>query len=130
MLGCGNICEARKILEHLLIYENEGRKLAETHNSKGIRLEWTVEETKFTDYGFLTKQIHNNAMWAHSIFNFHQYTCDTDFLRKMFPFAEGLLLFIVDRFLEDVGNHFIVKRCEGVDESTVIEKSTTPGPVQ
>ncbi|MCM8817159.1 MAG: hypothetical protein NC913_06595 [Candidatus Omnitrophica bacterium] len=122
MVGCGNTSEAKSVLEHLLIYENEGRKLAKAYNSEGIRLEWTVEEIRFTDYGFLTKQIHNNAMWAHTIFSFYQYTRDIEFLKKMFPFAHGLLVFIVDKFLEDMGNHIIIKRCEGVDESTVIEK--------
>lgn len=122
MIGCGNIDEARKVLEHLVVYQKEGEKLAKLHKSRGIRLEWTAEETRFTDYGFLTKQIHNNAMWAHSIFNFYQYTCDTEFLKKMFPFAEALLLFIVEKFLEDTGTYIIVKRCEGIDESTLIEK--------
>ncbi|MCX7706363.1 MAG: hypothetical protein N2115_08980 [bacterium] len=122
MLGCGNVSEARNILEHLLVYENEGRKLARCHHSSGIRLEWTVEKQRFTDYGFLTKQIHNNAMWAHQVFNFYRYTNDIEFLKKLFPFAEGLLFFITDKFLQDTGDYIIVKRCEGVDESTVIEK--------
>ncbi|MCM8814530.1 MAG: hypothetical protein NC931_00890 [Candidatus Omnitrophica bacterium] len=122
MLGCGNFSEAKKVLEHLIVYQDEGKKLAQAHNSKGIRLEWTAEEIRFTDYGFLTKQIHNNAMWAHQIFQFYHYTGEIALLKKLFPFAQDLLFFIVSGFLQDRKNYIIVKRCEGVDESTVIEK--------
>jgi len=122
LIGTGNICEAKKVLEHLLVYEDEGRKLAQQHGRKGIRLEWTVEENRFTKYNFLTEQIHNNAMWAYQIFLFYRYTKDNEFLKKMFHFAEQLLLFIADGFLFDMGSHIIVTKCEGVDESTVIEK--------
>jgi len=122
MLGCGNIEEARNVLEHLAIYMTEARKKARAYNAKGARLEWTVEKEKFTDYGFMVKQIHNNAMWAHTIFSFFNYTDDRQFLKKMFPIAEELLLFVVDAFIEDKGSYMIISRCEGVDESTVIEK--------
>lgn len=122
MLGCGNIKEAKSILEHLSVYMSEGKKLACAYNSKGCRLEWTVEIKKFTDYGFITKQIHNNSMWAHTIFYFYTHTKDKTFLKKMFPIAEELLLFITDAFIEDRGSYMIVRRCEGVDESTEREK--------
>lgn len=122
MIECGNIEEARNVLEHLYIYMSEARKTARTHNAKGARLEWTVEMNKFTDYGFITKQIHNNSMWAHAIFSFYNHTNEKTFLKKMFPLAEEFLMFVIDAFIEDRGDHMIVRRCEGVDESTAREK--------
>ncbi len=122
LTGCGNLAEAKKILEHLCVYENEARFLAKAHGCNGIRLEWTVEQNRFTKYDFLTKQIHNNSMLAYQIFLFYPQTKDEEFLKRMFHFAEQLLVFVVDGFLQDKGSHIIVKKCEGVDESTVIEK--------
>lgn len=121
-LGCGNRTEAARVLTHLTTYRQAGRALARNHRARGMQLEWTVERDQITPYPFLTRQVHNNAWWAHLIYHYASTTADGTFLRRHLPLMEELLLFLVDAFLEDRGDHIIVRRCEGVDESVANEK--------
>jgi len=111
----GNITEARRVLEHLNVYMPAGRAMARRYG--GARLEWTVEQGQFTQYPSLTMQVHNNTWWAHSIHALHRYTNDLQFLRRNFRNFEDLIVFVADYFLEDRGDHLIVRCCTGPDES-------------
>ncbi len=122
LLAAGNHAEARRVVENLHTYRALGRAEAKRHGARGMRLEWTVERDQFTKYPFLTKQVHNNAWWAHTIYAVYQATGDRRFLRRNFPLMEELLVFLTDAFLEDRGDHTIVRRCQGVDESVTREK--------
>lgn len=121
-LGSGNLAEARRTLDHVATYLPMARKLARRFGLRGARLEWTVEKERFTPYPVLVKQVHNNAWWAHAIYAYFDRTNDRRFLRKLFPLMEELLVFLADGFLEERGDHLIVRRCEGVDESISHEK--------
>jgi len=123
ILGSGHVAEARRALEHLRVYLPRARADAKKYKSRGAHLEWTVEREKFTRYPFLVTQVHNNAMWANTILRFWRYTGDAAFLRRHIDIAEGFLLFLHDFILEDRGDHFIVGKCEGVDESVSNEKT-------
>jgi len=122
MEGCGNFDQAQETLSHLRTYLPAAQDMARRFNAKGARLEWTVEIEKFTDYHTLTYQVHNNGWWAHQIYNFYEMTGDIGFLETHFDIMEELILFLVDGFLEDRGTHFIVRKCEGQDESIAREK--------
>lgn len=121
-LGAGNLAEARRALTHLRVYLPEARRLARRRGLRGARLEWTVERDRFTRYPFFVTQVHNNAFWAHVIAAYAAHAGDRRFLQEMFPLMEELLEFVVDGFLEKRGDHLIVRRCEGVDESMSREK--------
>jgi len=104
LLTCGNLAEAHRVLAHLETYLPEGRKIAkEQHQARGARLEWTVEIERFTHYPFVTKQVHNNAWWAHALYLFYNHSADRDFLQRHFGTIEEFLVFLTDSFLEDRG---------------------------
>ncbi|MBI4025791.1 MAG: hypothetical protein HY360_12475 [Verrucomicrobia bacterium] len=128
-LGCGNGKEAGKVLSHLETYMAEARKMARRYPARGLsrvsrgaRLEWTVETKKFTRYPELVTQIHSNACWGHQIWSCFDHTRDMRFLKKHFHILEEYMVFLADYALEDRGDHFIIRRCQGVDESISNEK--------
>lgn len=123
MLGCGHLAEAQRVVDHMRSYRPEARKLARGRGGRGARLEWTVEVRKFTRFPWPVTQVHNNAWWAHLIHACHRATGDRAFLARNFDFMGELLLFLTDGFLEDRGDHFVVRRCQGVDESMANEKT-------
>jgi hypothetical protein len=123
ILGSGHIEEARRVLDHLRVYMPRARADAKKYKARGAHLQWTVEREKFTHYPFQVTQVHNNAMWANTILRFWRYTGDAAFLRRNIDIVEEFLLFLHDFILEDRGDHFIVGKCEGVDESVSNEKT-------
>ncbi len=123
LIGSGHIEEARHALEHLRVYMPRARAYAKSYKARGARLEWTVEREKFTRYPFVVTQVHNNAMWANTILRFYTHTGDRTFLRRHIDIVEEFLLFLHDFILEDRGDHYVVGKCEGVDESVSNEKT-------
>lgn len=123
ILGSGHVEEARRALDHLRVYMPRARIDARKYKARGAHLQWTVEREKFTHYPFQVTQVHNNAMWANTILRFWRYTGDVAFLRRNIDIVEEFLLFLHDFILEDRGDHCIVGKCEGVDESVSNEKT-------
>ena len=119
-LGCGNNQEAGKVLAHLETYHEEARKLARLLSAPGARLEWTVGITEFmrTDpIGPPEGETYSNAVWAHAIYSYFQYTQDTRFLEEHFHIMEDYLLFLVGYTLVAQGDRLMVRAAEGIDES-------------
>jgi hypothetical protein len=120
-LGCGNTQEAGKVLAHLETYMEDARKLARRLSARGARLEWTVGIKKFMDgdpIGLEPQgETYSNSVWAHAIYSYFQNTQDTRFLEEHFHVLEEYMLFQVDYTLVDRGDHFIVRRAEGIDET-------------
>lgn len=124
LMSSGNLAEARRVLDHLDAYMPAGREMAPRYDgARGARLEWTVEREKFTKYPSLTMQVHNNTWWAHTIHALHHYTRDVRLLRRHFRKFEDLVVFVADHFLEDRGDHAIIRECCGPDESLASPKT-------
>jgi hypothetical protein len=122
LTGSGNLSEARRALDHLREYQKTGRQLARRYGGKGMRMEWTAEKSKFTTYPTPTLQVHNNAWWAHTIYSFYEATDDLAFLERNFDVMGDLLVFMNDCFIEDKGDHCVVRKCAGPDESVSSQK--------
>lgn len=116
-LTCGNRTEANRIMEHLRGLLPAARALAGKMNARGARIEWTVTSRDMTPYSPPGNQFHNNAAWAHQIFLAYPYTGDRGLLERWIDMAEELLLFMTDHCLEDCGDHIVVAKCMGIDES-------------
>ena len=120
-LGCGNAQEAGKVLAHLETYMEDARKLARRLSARGARLEWTVGITEFVRTDPIGPEpegeTYSNAVWAHAIYTYFQYTQDIRFLEEHFHIMEEYLLFLVGYTLQEQGDHFIVRTAEGIDES-------------
>ncbi len=121
-LTCGNLAEAERILDHLARFREPARELAASLGAAGERLEWTVTSRDMTPYTPPSNQYHNNAVWAHQIFLSYPYTGDLALLAKRVDMVEALLLFVTDHCLQDCGDHLVVAKCAGLDESYDNEK--------
>ena len=120
--GTGNTEEARRVLEHLSVYREEGHREAQRfgEGARGMRLQWTFTRDRFVDYPQWTqgnRQIHNNGWWAHVIHTYYEATGDRAFLERTIGVMGELLLFLCSRFVEDRGDHAVITECMGVDES-------------
>lgn len=116
LLGCGNFQEAESVTGHIRSLESHGEKLAESLGSPGIRIEWTVNLFDFSVYDPPILQIHNNAVWAHALFE-EARSQGRPICKEAAHFVRGLLAFLVDRLLhhaEETGSGAII----GMDEST------------
>lgn len=112
-LSCGNVGEGGAILDHFLKMQEQGRVLAQEHDSPGARIEWTTGLNEMNRYAEPNLQIHNNAAWAYAIFDHENYT-GIDISQEKLKFAKSLLLFVIDRVLS--GRHG-QNAFTGVDES-------------
>jgi hypothetical protein len=120
-LGCGNTQEAGNVLAHLETYMEGARELARRLSAPGARLEWTVGIKEFMRTDPIGPEpegeTYSNAVWAHAIYSYFQYTQDAHFLAEHFHIMEEYLLFLVGYTLQNRGDYFIVRGSEGIDES-------------